>query len=127
MANAGSLSIGCTIGGKSESALIAASAGGESIVDEVVANGQTDYTINTYVPAAPALFQLISDRAVTVKTNSNSSPGNTWVLVAHQPLIWFTGALWANPLAAAITSLHVANASGAAANLVMMAVYDGSP
>ena len=69
---------------------------------------------------------MVSDKAITVETNSGSAPGNTFTLVANEPVVWHeNGGMAVNSfLAADITSLFVTNASGAAAQFQIRSLSD---
>ena len=55
-------------------------------------------------------FYVYCDKAVTVKTNSNASPSQTFSLLAKEPLAWKTDDLAANPLTIDVTKWFVHNA-----------------
>lgn len=50
---------------------------------------------------------IVADKACTLKTNSTSSPGNTFVLVANKPIIWASGDASANPVTVDITKFYL--------------------
>lgn len=85
-------------------------------------DGTSDQTVNAQVAAASTnalvkasfaassikLCVIIADQNCTLKTNSGSSPTNTFALIAGQPLVWLASdAYFANPFSADVTSLYV--------------------
>lgn len=106
---------------------VALSAGGEVNVDDTIATGQT----NKAVAFALDISQLksiyiVSDVAITLKTNDGSSPQESFTLTADYPLVWYLGcglavsALFAGD----VTGLFVTNASGSTCNLKVRALTD---
>lgn len=86
--------------------------------DDVVAPGAVDVAANVAFPfAGIKALCLVSDKAVTIKTNDAGTPGNTIALAAGVPLIWYVGARGANPFTADVTELFLSNAGGVAANV----------
>jgi hypothetical protein len=69
-----------------------------------------------------------ADTAMTLETNSSSSPANTISLTANTPLIWDTTILAttgaANPLTTDVTSLFITNA--AIGDLSIYILFNGS-
>jgi hypothetical protein len=97
-----------------------------------VANGQTAFHANLAVDISQMKAILIlSDKAVTIKTNSSGSPDDTVVLAANVPYLWYAGptidASDENPFDADITDLYIANASGATATVKIWVATDGTP
>jgi hypothetical protein len=91
-----------------------------------------DNTINALIHGAFAYGDvkaccISSDRDVTIKTNSTSSPGNTLNIAANTPLVYYLGGPWANPFTADVTQLYVTNSSGAVANVKVRVLYDPTP
>lgn len=54
-------------------------------------------------------FYVVSNKAVTLKTNNNITPDQTFVLVANEPLWWNTDQTGLNPLTTDITTLFFVN------------------
>lgn len=101
-------------------------ADGVSQANVDVASGATDLQIAfPFDKDTGLLLVIVSDRALTVKTNSSGSPANTFVLTANVPLLWYPGCGYS--LAADITALYVTNASGGAAKLKIRASQDITP
>lgn len=50
---------------------------------------------------------IVADKACTLKTNSTSSPGNTFTLTANKPIIWASGDASANPVTVDITKFYL--------------------
>lgn len=63
--------------------------------------------------------------ALTIKTNSTSSPSDTLTLVGGQGLVWFYGSGFTNPLTADVTKLYLT--STAAQDVKIRVLYDSTP
>jgi len=98
-------------------------------LDESVSDGQTDVAIDpgTIDVSEVKFLMLVSDKAVTVETNSGTVPDYTFTLGANVPWVWHESMGIANPITVDITSLFVTNASGAAAALQMRVLVDPTP
>jgi len=106
---------------------------GEVNITDTVVAGETNMEFDVaFDPATVKSMVLYSDQAVTVKTNSNSSPVDTIALMAKKQRVWNTdhteikflgGVAGTTP----ITSFHVANAGAVDANLKFFAVLDVTP
>lgn len=70
---------------------------------------------------------IVSDYALTLKTNSTSSPGDTITLQADVPWNWETGGYFSQPLAADVTKIYATNASGSTATLQIEVLLDSTP
>lgn len=104
--------------------------GGSSVaISESIADGQTDKQVTFELDqSAMQSIYIVSDQAVTIETNSGSTPTDTLTLAANIPVIWFTGSGLTNPITADITTdIYVTNASGSAANLQIVALTDPTP
>jgi hypothetical protein len=51
------------------------------------------------------------DQACTVKTNSSTTPGNTFDLAANVPFVWIKDGGVTNPFTVDVTTLYVTNTS----------------
>lgn len=106
---------------------VQASSGQELSIDESIPDATTDLAVAfAAVRAKLQMFMMVSDRALTIETNSASAPGNTFVLAANTPVIWYAGCGVAVTVmfAADITSLFATNASGGVALLQIRALID---
>ena len=57
---------------------------------------------------------LVSDKGLTIETNSGSSPSNTFVLKAATPLVWSkSAAYFANPFTANVTAFYITTTAAA--------------
>lgn len=95
-----------------------------------VANGQTDKALSIGGVDASQLVAvwLKSDAAVTLETNSGSTPDDTIALAADVPYIWFTGDLDSCLITTDIANtIYCTNASGGTATIQMAFVQDGTP
>lgn len=96
-------------------------------IEETIANGGTNVEVTVAVDATNMKsFALVSDQDVTVKTNSSSTPDDTFTLKANKPIVW-TENMPNNPLSADITSIFVTNSSGASATVRLVSGYDPTP
>lgn len=105
------------------------SAGQEINIDESIADSSTDLEV-TYNLDVSALksFYMVSDYAITVETNSGSTPTDTFTLVANQPIVWTANSGLTNPVTGDITTnIFVTNSSGNAATLKIRALQDPTP
>jgi hypothetical protein len=97
-----------------------------------VTNGSTNLNLAFAMVAAKAqCFCLLADVAMTVKTNSSSSPGNIFTLAAGVPFIWpqYSGQTFkdnqGSPATVVdVTSLYVTNASGTDGTLILGALVN---
>lgn len=107
--------------------------GAEFNLDEAVVDGAAGLSIvATLDVSALKLLYLISDQALTVKTNDNGSPNNTFTLAANVPFAWVEGGAALRDTAGALVTVDVAtlkvtNASGNDATLKVRALYDPTP
>lgn len=102
----------------------------QSLFEAIPANATTRLVFELDVSEVKMLA-IRSDRAVTIKTNSATSPDNTFVLAADQSFLWplGEGALKdteGDLVVDDIASLHVVNA-GAAGTLRLDAFVDPTP
>lgn len=103
---------------------------GSSVVaiDEAVANSATNFQINVAIDvSALKSIYIVSDQAVTMETNSGSSPNETLNLLAGVPYEWQAGGYFTNLLETDITAVFITNASGATANVSLRALLDATP
>lgn len=90
------------------------------------ATGSTDTLLAfTCDDATLQLLYLLSDRDITVKTNSSGAPDDTFALKAGIPLVWHKDdPHFTNPLTAPITALYITNASGQTARVEARALHN---
>lgn len=96
-------------------------------VAEACPNSATTQIALTLDVSAVKAIMIYSDRALTLKTNSASTPDNTIVLKAGVPYIWDTDSYESFLLTTDVTSLHLVNASGGSASFQLAAVIDATP
>lgn len=102
--------------------------GASASVDETISNAETNKQVTVAVPLTGLkMFALMADQNVNVKTNSSGSPQETFTLVAGKPIVWVTGDVDSAPIAGAVSSLFVTNASGFAARVQLLAGWDPTP
>ena len=70
---------------------------------------------------------IISDRDVTLETNSSSAPAQTINLLANKPLYWYSGAYHANPFTVDVTKFYFSNAGAVDANVKIRILRDATP
>lgn len=70
---------------------------------------------------------LICDQPVLVKTNSSTTPDDTFTLPADIPLIWVEGMFHEQPLTEDVTALYVTSQGEAAGTLRLFALQDPTP
>lgn len=83
----------------------------EAAFDGVVPASTTGFAINLAFAFATIQALLISSsQAVTMKTNSDTSPAQTIPLTAGQQINWGVGFSTPNPITANVTAVYVDNA-----------------
>lgn len=103
-------------------------AGAANVIDESIPNGSTDLQVNLQCDISKAyVIAFICDQAVTLKTNSSSTPDDTIALAAGVMWKWVSTQGAANPLSADITALFVTNASGSPGQLKAIVGLDPTP
>lgn len=112
-------------GGSQIRQAIALTADGEDNREISVPDAQTDMLVAFTLDISQLKhITIISDKAITIETNSGSAPDDTIVLVANEPLIWTNVSKLANPFSADITALYFTNASGATATVKIRCLVD---
>ena len=102
--------------------------GGESGLSESIPDSSTDLLVDFVLDVSAAVSVFISsDQAITVKTNSSSTPDDTIVLSANVPYMWNSNDTGTLVFGTDITALYVTNSSGSAALLDMEALFDPTP
>ena len=124
------VSVSGQIGGSYSSSSEIASGLRQSLFEAIPANATTRLVFELDVSEVKMLA-IRSDRALTLKTNSATSPDNTFVLAAEQSFLWplGEGALKdteGDLVVDDIASLHVVN-TGAAGTLRLDAFVDPTP
>ncbi len=110
-----------TVGGTSISVIATQTVEFEAKMDRSIAIGATNLELPfTCESTNLKSWVILSDKALTVKTNSSSTPQETITLVANVPQVWQTG-MGTAPIAGDVTKLFVTNASGAIARLQLAA------
>jgi hypothetical protein len=101
-------------------------------VSESVADESTDYHLAWPVNIEAAKAILIgSDQDVTIEINypggTSTAADQTLTMKANQPLLWLDDDADSCPITQDVTDVYVTNASGAAANIRLLAMVDPSP
>jgi hypothetical protein len=94
--------------------------------DSLVSNATNEHIVMSVRQAGIKSIFILADANTTLKTNSSGSPDDTIALVAGKPLNWTINDYTTCPITADITGLY-ATKSGAAANLLVNILYDGTP
>lgn len=95
----------------------------DASIPDASADLQVNYDLDV---SATKSFFITSDKAITVKTNSASTPDDTLTLPANEPYQWNPG-YEAFLLTVDVVALFVTNASGATGNLKIRALVDPTP
>lgn len=113
-------------GGAQLSQKVATIADAEVNIDVGVASGVTNQAMGlTLVVAKIKSLFWLSNRDITVKTNSTSSPDQTFTLKAGVPLEWTASDTQACPITTNIaTTIYLTNASGLDAVLNFRTAYN---
>ena len=102
--------------------------GQENNLSESIPDSSTDLEVAWAVDISELKALLIvADGALTVKTNSSSTPDDTFTLVVNTPIVWEDANSSGNPLSADVTSIFVTNSSGGAVTLTTKALTDPTP
>lgn len=103
------------------------SANGESVFSDLVPHSTTNqHAVKAYTKANLKSLCLFSDQAVTLKTNSSSTPQDTITLQAGKPVLWSLSqdGSGACPFSNDVTDLYWTNASGSLdANVEIQSVH----
>lgn len=94
-------------------------------IADSVSDQEADWTCDFSELKSLAIW---SDQVITIETNDGTTPDDTFVLVANQPLYWsenMTGIT--NPITADVTSIFISNSSGSTATLNIRSVQDPTP
>lgn len=98
------------------------------VLDETIANGQTDFQISVGIDvSAVKSFFLVSDQDITVETNDGTTPDDTLAMTADDPKVWDEDSSYTFELGTDVTDFFVTNASGSSANLQLRAIVDATP
>jgi hypothetical protein len=117
-----------TLGGVTLTESKGYAASSSTSLEETVNNGQTDQEVVVAIDvSAVKAFYIVSDYAVTLETNSGSTPADTISLVADVPYVWTTDSYDTFQLGTDVTSFFFTNASGSNATIKMHTVIDATP
>ncbi len=100
-----------TAAGQIASSTLSQTASTEESLDTTINAGVTNQHFVLGVTASEIVsFVLFSTQAITIKTNSSSSPAQTFPLKAGEVITWNQGQTAANPITTTITDLYITNA-----------------
>lgn len=87
---------------------------GEVNLDVTIPPSSTDLEIDVNFEFAnmKSLYLLAKSGAMTLETNSSSSPVQTIALAADKPLVWYTGSGITNPITANVTKFYITSTPG---------------
>lgn len=128
MSNSITLKHSHTSGGNTDTYQQTITAGSLKDLQESIPDSSTDLAVAFTLDYSACKYLLIySDAAVTIKTNSSSTPDDTLAVPAGKPYVWADGMLHTLLITADITGLFVTNSSGGAAALRIVALEDPTP
>lgn len=82
--------------------------------DNQIAASTTDWQIDVNLAIAKIKsIVVVADQNMTIKTNSSSTPAQTWNLIANVPLIWDANSVAASPVTVNITALFFTTGANA--------------
>lgn len=99
--------------------------GSDTRIDEAIPASQTNLLVNFALDISKCVgFYMVSDVAMTVKTNSSGSPQETFTLTADEPVFWNDAMSMtiSSLFAGDVTALYVTNTT--AGTLRIRAIYD---
>lgn len=100
----------------------------QTILDENVADGQTDNEIVVALDVSAVKgFYLVSNQDVLFEPNSGSTPDDPISLLANVPYAWHTNSYDSFFFGTDWTSVFITNASGASARVRCLAELDATP
>ncbi len=115
-------------GSESHTKTVSKTASQEINIEETIPDSSTDLEVAISLDVSAIKSLLISsDQAITIETNSGSTPSDTLTPSADEPVIWWDGSEFSNPLTTDITTnIFVTNSSGSAATLVIKVLLDAT-
>lgn len=117
-----------TRGGATVTQNVTLTAEAGQVVDVSVPGSTTDLQVNLAIDVSQlSHIFLLADGALTIQTNSGSSPDDTITLAASKPLVWYTGCGLACPLTVDVANLYLTNAAGSAVALQIRVQSDATP
>jgi hypothetical protein len=103
------------------------SASADRNFSETIAVGTDTLVSNPIDVSAVKSYYIVSDRVVTIETNSGSAADDTIVLKAGVPYVWNTDSYDAFLLGTDVTGFYITNASGGSAVVEQRCVLDATP
>lgn len=101
---------------------------GGVIDGQTIADSTTDGEYNMAADVSTMSYLYIeSDQDITIETNDGTTPDDTLTITANNPVIWYTGCFYSNPITTNITTnIFVTNSSGSTATLYMVVGQDAT-
>lgn len=102
---------------------------GEVVYDGSIAAGASDVEIAIALDvSAMKSLAIVASGALTLETNSTSTPGDTIALTSdNKAVIWYDGSQFDNPLSTDVTKIYASNAGASAVTLKIVALLDITP
>ena len=99
--------------------------GADQGIDKIISAGASNIHVAMGLTVASISSLLIyATQAVTIKTNSSSSPAQTFSLSAGQAITWKLGDSYSNPLTIDVTGFYFSNAGSLAAVVKLRFLLD---
>lgn len=115
------------IDGVKKAVSVVVSAGKRLSYSEAIPASSTDLLVAGNIDVSQLkAFWIKSDVALTIETNSGSSPADTITLTAGRPVIWDHLSGETNPLTTDVTAFYITEGAGSAANLEMEFLVDST-
>ena len=112
-------------GGAQQSITVQRSADAEIFMQPSIGHGVTNQLATLAFAIAKAhLIFLLCDENLTIKVNSSSAPTETINLIANEPYIWYSGALFTNLFTHDVTAFYLSNGGSNDATLNIGVLYD---
>lgn len=114
-------------------------ADGEQVIEREIPGNTSNVEFNLTVAFAriraigmgcknsPSQAAGLSDAQMVIKTNSTSTPGNTFTIKPATGRVWYHGKEDANPVTADITKLYISNTGGKKGIVSIYILEDKTP
>ncbi len=104
---------------------VVSASGSENNLDELIPIAASDLLVAWACDYSQLKsLYMVSDKDLTVETNNGSTPDDTFVLKANEPMVWTENCGLANPFTVDVTALYVTNESGVDAILRIRKLED---
>ena len=114
--------------GPTTTATVTVSGEGDQNIEVAVPGSTTDYHVLASIDVSQlALIYILADKALTLKTNSTSTPADTISLAVDKPFLWYSGCGLTMPFTVDITTLYLTNGTAGTGNVELHFQYDATP